>query len=478
MARLTALQLYKYLPGTNCGKCEEKTCMGFAVKLVEKEEIPDNCPELKGKKKEDLIKILIPPVRDVLIGSGNDGVMIGGEEVMYRHELRFFNQAALMLDVSDLMSKREIKRRIDFVKEYRIERIGEELRLDGISIRCASNDREKFRGAVGMAAKEFPGPLMLCSFNPEILAYGMQEDGIANRRPLLYAANNENWEDMLELSKKYDAPLAVYSENLDGLGTLVRKVSANAENFHQIVLDPGVEAVGAGLLHTLDKFAALRKSALKNVDELRYPLMASTVCALSNDNFDFFDQSKFFKNKKEQTNASKAYYEAILAGTLMDRFASLLVIHSTELWSILPTLYLRQNIYTDPRVEPAVEAKLYEFGDVNENSPVLLTTNFALTYYAVTGDMETSKIPYYLLVVDSEGLAVLVALAGGKLTASGIKKAIDESGLEKKVTHRKLIIPGVTTALSGAIEDETGWKVLIGPRDSSMLGNFLKEKWA
>lgn len=463
MARLTALQLYKYLPGTNCGKCEEGTCMGFAVKLVEKEQVPDNCPELKGKKKEQLIEILIPPVREVKIGDGKEQISLGGEEVMYRHELRFFNPCALFLDISDTMDESEIEKRVEFVKNFEVERIGEILRMQGISVRCASGDIEKFKGTVKKIYEKFEynGIIMLSSFNPEILRVGC-ETLKGRAKPLLYAANKDNWEEVFSLAKAYDISLVVHSSDVDELGTITR--SMIAQNFHNIILDPGVVARGKGLGDTIDKFAALRKSAVNDIPELRYPLMGVPAVVHASDDGD-------------EDETAKNYYESILSAILMDRYASLLVIHSTEIWSMLPLLYLNLNIYTDPRVEPMVEAKLYEIGDVNENSPVLLSTNYALTYFALTGDLEGMNIPCYILVLDTEGLAVLVAVAAAKLTGKLVKEALAENKVEEKVKHKKLILPGYCSSITGQIEDETGWEVMLGPQDSSMLGKFLRENW-
>jgi len=460
MARLTALQLYKYLPGTNCGECEEGTCMGFAVKLVDKEEVPGNCTQLTGKKKENLIKILIPPVREVVLGAGDEKISVGGEEVMYRHELRFFNPCALFLDISDTMDDSEVARRIEFIKNFEVERIGQVLRMHGVSVRCASGDAGTFKKIVKKISEKFQGIIMLASFNPEILRVGCEV--LKSRKPLLYAANNKNWKEVLSLAREHETALVVHSRDMDDMGTITRKISA--QNFHNIILDPGVDARGSGLGDTVNKFAAIRKSAIKNVPELRYPLMAvpAVVYASCEDGED---------------DAAKNYYESILSSCLMDRFASLLVIHSTETWSLLPLLYLNLNIYTDPRVEPMVEAKVYEIGTPDENSPVLISTNYALTYFALTGDLEGTNISCYILVVDTEGLAVLVAVAAAKLTGKLIKDAIVESKLEEKVKHKTLILPGYCSSITGQIEDDTGWKVMLGPQDSSMLGKFLREHW-
>lgn len=459
MARLTALQLYKYLPAKNCGKCDESTCMAFAIQLLERKKKVFDCPELTGKELKRLVDAITPPVRDVEIGAGENAITIGGEEVMYRHELRFFNPTPFFIDVSDLMDDKEVDERVSLVKKFEIERIGSKLRLQGIAVRCASNDPEKFRETVKRVKNGFSGALVLCSFNPEILEAGVEV--VKDRKPLLYAANGDNWERVLRIAQRYNTPLAVYSNDLDELGTITRRMSAM--EFNNVVLDPGIETGNPGLARSLNRLVMLRKSAINGVKELGYPIMCSTATV--------------WMDPGEKDRMKSAYKESTIAGILLDRFVSLLILHSADIWSLLPLVTLRQNIYTDPRVEPAVEAKLYEIGTPDENSPVFITTNFALTYFSVSSDLESAKVSCYLLVIDTEGLAVTVSVAAEKITASGVKKAIKESNLEKRVKHHKLIFPGVTARLKGELEDASNWEVIIGPQDSSQIPDFLKNNW-
>ena len=162
---------------------------------------------------------------------------------------------------------------------------------------------------------------------------------------------------------------------------------------------------------------------------------------------------------------------------LMDRYASLLILHSIEPWSILPLLTLRQCIYTDPRTETQIKEGLYTTGKPDEKSPVLITTNFSLTYFTVSGDVKKYDIDAYILVINTKGFAVDTAVATGDLSAPKIKEALTEFEVAEKVKHKKIIIPLFASHLRGAIEDETGWEVLVGPRDSSGIQKFLQEKW-
>ena len=169
--------------------------------------------------------------------------------------------------------------------------------------------------------------------------------------------------------------------------------------------------------------------------------------------------------------------EAMLSAALVTKYADAIVVHGISGWALLPQVILRSNIYTDPRKPVSVEAGLMTMGEPNENSPVLLTTNFALTYYTVASDIESAKVDSYLLVVDSEGMSVESAVAGRKLTADNISEALDSFKVGEKVKHRNLIIPGRAARLSGEIQETSGWSVSVGPMDSSGIAKYVEDKW-
>jgi acetyl-CoA decarbonylase/synthase complex subunit gamma len=230
-----------------------------------------------------------------------------------------------------------------------------------------------------------------------------------------------------------------------------------------LVLDPGTFP-SDGLADMLNNFTMIRRAACEKGEELcGFPLIGVPMVT--------------WTERGEAVDEIVKWREAYLASMLIVRFADIIIVHSVDGWSLLPNVILRQNIYTDPRKPVAVESGLKSFGTPEENSPVMFTTNFALTYYTVASDIESAKINAYLLVVDTEGTAVDSAVAGRKLTAEKIADAIKASGIENKVKHKKLIIPGKSARLSGEIEELSGWQVLVGPRDSSEIPKFLQEKW-
>jgi acetyl-CoA decarbonylase/synthase complex subunit gamma len=267
---------------------------------------------------------------------------------------------------------------------------------------------------------------------------------------------------MAELALMYGCPLAVFAPgDLKLLKSLANTLIAYGVK--DLVLDPGTFS-GDGVGDTLNNFTMIRMAACRGGDEiLGFPLIGVPMVA--------------WMDRGEAPEEIPKWREACLASLLIVRFADILIVHSVDGWSLLPPVVLRQNIYTDPRKPVAVEPGLKVFGSPDENSPVMFTTNFALTYYTVASDIESAKVNAYLLVVDSEGIAVDSAVAGRKLTAEKVADAIKASGVENKVKHRKLVIPGKAARLSGEIEELSGWQVLVGPRDSSDIPKFLQEKW-
>jgi len=461
---LSPIDVYKLLPRTNCKECGEENCMAFATKVVNREVLIEKCPPLLTKEYEKAYKqlkeMLKPAIKEVVVGVGDRCVKIGGKLVMHRHEFTYFNPTAIAIDVADEMSEDEILDRIKKTESFSFEYIGQTLKLDMVAVRSASSDPEKFKATVKKVAENTSLPLILCSLNPSVLEAGLM--AVLKSRPLLYAATKDNWREMAELALMYSCPLVVLApNNLKLLKSLVKTLLAYG--VEDLVLDPGTFA-SDGLADTLNNFTMIRRAGCKKGDELfGFPLLGVPMVALL--------------ERGEAPGEVVKWREAYVAAMQIVRFADIIIMHNVDGWALLPNVILRQNIYTDPRKPVAVEPGLRVFGSPDENSPVMFTTNFALTYYTVASDIEAGKVNAYLIVVDSEGIAVDSAVAGRKLTSEKVAEAIKASGIESKVKHRKLIIPGKATRLSGEIEELSGWQVLVGPRDSSDIPKFLQEKW-
>lgn len=448
MARPTALQLFKYLKGVDPKKYGFESTMDLAIKLASREKKLSNFPDKLGLNEKiynELNEILTPPVREINLKNYS----VGGEEVVYRHELRFYNETAFFIDISDNYSKEEILRRINFVKNLKIERIGKFLTLQGVALRCESNDKNKFVDFLKIVKENKIDGLnvIICSFNPEIIKAAIEE--LKGDSPVIYGATKENFNEIFPIALKNDLPIVLCGK-IDDVGTMVRK--AETKKFQKLIIDPTLTSIRNFLTQSVN----IRRAAVEKISELRYPTILSTLPVWT-------------ENKIESL-----FNESILTAIALDRFVSMIIFHSTDVPFILPNLYLRLNIYTDPKVSPTVEAKLYALNNPDEYSPVFVTTNFALTYFAVTGDLGR---PAWLIVIDTEGLAVLVSVAGGKFTGDKIAEKIKETKIEEKVKHRALILPGLAAGIAGQTEDSTKWKVFIGPKDSGEINNYIDKIW-
>ncbi len=459
---ISPLDIYKLLPRTNCKKCGEENCMAFATRVVNRELSLESCTPLLeeekyGKNYKTIWEILKPPVKSVAIGEGESAITIGGEFVMYRHEFTYYNPTAIAIDITDETTKEEISKRARQIQDFVYNYIGQDLRLDLVAVRSTSDHPEKFAKTVEEVIKNTRLPMVLCSLNPEVIEAGLKTS--KGKRPLIYAATKDNWLEMAELAFNYNSPLVIYAPN--DL-KLLRSLSKTLLEYgvEDLVLDPGTFS-DDGLGDTINNLTMLRRLSCKMNDELLgFPLIGTPIVAWS-DNEESIDDIK--------------WKEAYLASMLITRYTDVIVMHSLDGWVLLPLVILRENLYTDPRKPVAVDAGLKIFGKPDENSPVMFTTNFALTYYTVASDIE--KIDGYLMVIDSEGISVESAVAGRKLTPDKVKDAIKDTGIEGKVKHKKLIIPRRAARLSGEIEEATGWEVLVGPLDSSSIPAFLNEKW-
>jgi len=460
---LSPIEVYKLLPGTNCKECGETNCMAFAAKLVTREATLQLClPLLEPKYQaafDKLWALLKPPVRAVEVGVGDNKLTLGGEYVVYRHEFTYFNQTAIALDVSDEMPEEEFVSRIKAAQDFEYNYIGMKLKLDMIAVRSTSNDPSTFEDAVKKASETSDLPLMLCALNPTLMEHGLA--AVADRRPLIYAATKGNWKEMADLALMYDCPLVASAPfDLKLLKSLAKTLWEYG--VEDIVLDPGT-LPNDGLTSTLDNFTVLRWAGINEGDEaFGFPLLGTPIAAWA---------------EKAEDPVMNEWNEATLAAALIARYADMLVMHSVNGWSLLPQVILRQNLYTDPRKPVAVDAGVRKLGEPTEVSPVMMTTNFALTYYTVASDIESAKIDCYLVVVDTEGISVESSIAGRKMTADTVADAFKNFKVNDLVKHRKLIIPGRAARISGEIEELTGWTVMVGPLDSSGIPKFLDANW-
>ncbi|NTW05376.1 MAG: acetyl-CoA decarbonylase/synthase complex subunit gamma [Peptococcaceae bacterium] len=441
---LTGLEIFKQLPKTNCKDCGQPTCLAFAMSLASGKASLDLCPHVSDAAKEALDSASAPPITLVKIGSGDKAVAVGNETVLYRHDKRFENMTAIAVSLSDEMSSEEIINRAGQINKLVFDRVGQMHSISMVAVKNSSGDSGKFLAAVKTVAENTDFPLLLNSENPESIEKALEL--VAAKKPVICGANSENVEAMTNLAKKYDVPMVVRGEDLDQLASLVEKVVSMG--FKQIIIDSGSREVN----QVLSEQTQMRRQALKKFRPFGYPTIA-------------------FASNQDPIQA------VLDAGVYISKYAAIVVIESSDPADILPLITLRLNIYTDPQKPIAVESKVYEIGNVDESSPVYITTNFSLTYFCLAGDVESSRVPGYILPVDTDGISVMTGWAAGKFTPEKITEMLQESGISDKVSHRKVIIPGGVAVLSGKLQELSGWEVMVGPRESAGIPTFLKQRW-
>lgn len=434
--------VYNLLPKKNCGECKVATCMAFALKLIEGEAEFEECPYLTEEQKIKLSSLISPPIKTVSFGKKK--LIVGGEKVLFRHELRFFHPTVLSINISDSLNEEAIKEKAFYIKNFMIERAGEKFSIDSITITSDSGSCEKFKKTVKLVMDISDLPLILYSLNPKVIQAGLEE--AVDNKPILCSAKPDTLEKFIEFSKRYSCPLTLESSDLNELKNMAGKTEGL-----EVLLNPYDSSIKPFKL--LSNIITIRRCGIElKMKEFSHPILTAL-------NF----------------IAKEAWIEPFLASMLILRYANIVILNSTAIEALLPIFILRQSVYSNPRVPAAVSPGLYEVGKPNKNSPVILTTNYALTYYLVTGDLENAGVNCYILILDSQGMSVLNALAGGLLSPEAIKKLIQDSKIEEKVAHRKLIIPGGIAKLKWEIEEALGWEIIVGPEESSELPAFLKK---
>ena len=443
---LTGIEIFKKLPKTNCGECGVPTCLAFAMKLAAGQAELSACPYVSEEAKAALEEASAPPIRPVVIGTGDKALKIGGETVMFRHEKRFVNPTGIAVLVTDKMNEAEVDKRLKKLNELKFERVGLILQADLVAVKGESGDPAQFETLVKKVKEKLDGKgMVLMSEDPKVLSAGAK--ACADRKPLLYAATKANADAMAGLAKEISAPLAVKGNSLDELAELTTKLTA--AGLKDLVLDSGARTPKK-LLE--DQIIMRRAALVKKFRPLGFPTI-TFPCEMTD-------------------NPMK---EAVLASMLVAKYGGIVVLSDLEGHSLFPLLLERMNIYTDPQRPMATTEGIYEIGGPGENSPVLITSNFSLTYFIVSGEIEGSRIPSWLLVKDTEGLSVMTAWAAGKFGADVIAPFVKKCGIADKVKHRKLIIPGYAAVISGELEEELpDWQVLIGPREAGHIPAYLR----
>ena len=443
---LTGIQIFKMLPKTNCGECGVPTCLAFAMNLASGKAELDACPYVSDEAREKLDEASAPPIKPVAIGAGTRAFKTGGETVMFRHEKTFYNPTGLAALIASDTDPAEMDKRLKEWNALQYERVGVNLRPELVALKDGNGDGAAFAAAAEKIAKESEFGLVLISDKVDVMKAGV--DACAFKKPLLYAATADNADDMGSLAKESGLPLAIKADNLDDLIALSDKLTGMG--LKDLVLDSGAREIK----QLFQDQVVIRRAALKAGNRaLGFPTI-TFPCDM----------------------ASNLDAETVIASMLIAKYAGIAVLSDFKAENIFPLLIERLNIFTDPQRPMTVTEGIYEIGAPDENSPVLITTNFSLTYFIVSGEIEGSRVPSWLLIKDTEGLSVMTAWAAGKFAGDDVGMFVKKSGIADRVSHKKVIIPGYAASISGEMEEELpDWEVLIGPRDASLIPKFLKD---
>lgn len=439
-------EIVKMLPGRKpCKDCGFPTCFAFAMKLASGGATVDKCPYLSEEVKTKLVDLLAPPIKLVTVGTGERIVKVGNEEVIYRHEKTFAHSPGIALMISDRESDVDVAEKIRKLRELRFPWVGVNLMANLLALHFASGDKNRFLALVKKVHDSTDVGLVLMSDALDVLFAA--RDICADRRPLLYPITKDNIDEAIPQIKEKVTPIAVRGSSIEELIPLtIRLKEAGIE---ELVLDPGSK----NLREALRDQTFIRRAALKQgFRPLGYPSIAFP-CFMAKDELK----------------------EMLVGSVFVNKWASIIVFSDFDQYSLLPLLVQRLNIYTDPRFPMAVEEKYYEVGEPDESSPVLVTSNWALTYFLVSSAVEATKVSAYICVKDAEGLGVLTAWAAGKFSGDSVGAFIKKCGIENKVKHRKLVIPGKVARIKGELEDALNlkWEVIIGPREATGIAAFL-----
>jgi acetyl-CoA decarbonylase/synthase, CODH/ACS complex subunit gamma len=444
---LTGIQIFKLLPKTNCKECGVPTCLAFAMNLASGKAELDSCPYVSDEARVQLAEASAPPIRPVAIGKGVRAATVGGETVQYRHEKTFYNQTLLAATVASDMAEADLKTKLKAWNAFQYERVGLNLRPELVALKDVNGDRDAFANAAKKIAETSEFNLVLMTEDPGVMKAAVDVCGF--KRPLMYAATAGNVDQLGALAKEKNLPLAIRADSVEGLLPLIEKLTQMGVK--DIVLDPGSREIKQAHKDQV----AIRRAALKDLNRaVGFPTIT-------------------FPSEM----ASNLDMETLIAGTFIAKYGGIVVLSDFAGESLFPLLLQRLNIYTDPQRPMTVTEGIYEINNPNENSPVLVTTNFALTYFIVSGEIEGSRVPSWLLIKDSEGLSVMTAWAAGKFAGDDVGVFVKKSGIADKVKHQELIIPGYAAAIAGDVEEELpGWTITVGPREAAHIPGFLKAK--
>jgi acetyl-CoA decarbonylase/synthase complex subunit gamma len=446
MAKLTGIQIQKLLPKTNCKECGSNTCLAFAMKLAAGKAELSECPYASDEAKSVLGAASEPPVKGVSFGSDRS-VKAGEETCLYRHEKTFVNQTIFAVNINDADQLDVIEKKISDIAGYELIRVGECLKVEMIAITNNSKNAAKFISIAEKCWQQTKRPLILWS--DDINALKSAAVSVKGSHSLIGPATPENAEQLAVIAKENEHALVVSSPDLDSIVVITGKLKESG--FNDIVLQFKTESFA----ESFQTNTIARKLALRNGYK---PLGYASLTFISATNV---------------MGISAAAINEII------KYGGICVFPDFNKAQLAGLMALRQNIFTDPQKPIQVEPKVYAIGEPGKDSPVFVTTNFSLTYFIVSGEIENSGLNAWLVIPECEGMSVLTAWAAGKFSGATIGKFCKEIKLDELVNTREIVIPGYVAQISGELEENMpGWKVIVGTQEASDIEGFVKAKFA
>ncbi|TLN17046.1 acetyl-CoA decarbonylase/synthase complex subunit gamma [bacterium] len=441
---LSGIQIYKLLPQTNCKDCGDPTCLAFAMKLAAGKAELSQCPHVSSEAKDKLAEASAPPIRVVELGEGGTAFKVGGETVKYRHEKTFVNPTGLLVFLSNATDAAKVDAELKNLNEVKFERVGYTLAANGAYLRDAKGDKDSFLALVGKVAAATQKAIIVDSASADTL-----KAAAAALKGRKFAVSGAGIDDLIAISKETGCTVVAKGADMNAVADMGAKLVA--ADVKSAIIDPSWSNLRAALTDNI----AVRRAALdKKQREVGFPTIAF-ACGMTDD----------------------FYTEFAYANMLLAKYSGIVVVSTLDPAAILPTTVNRLNIFTDPQRPMTMDQGIYTFSNPGPDSPVIITTNFALTYFVVSAEIEASRVPTWLLIMDTEGMSVLTAWSAGKFVADAMAPFVKKSGITEKVGHKKIIIPGYVAQLSGEFQEELGegWQVIIGTREAADLPKFLKE---
>ena len=440
---LKGLDIFKLSPKKNCKECGSPTCMAFCMKVAQGAVALDKCPYFSEEAKAKLSEATAPPMKTITVG--ND-IKLGGETVLFRHEKTLVNRNRFAVPVCTCMDEAAADQKLADIQKVDYERIGEREYIEFVMVRCEKDSADKWEDLVKKAAATGRTLILNCTC-PECAkkALAICKDG----KPILNGATPENYEEMSAIATEAGVTLGVHADSLSELHDLIAKLEA-AGNKNLII-----DVTGKTVKETFANTVLVRRTALKDGDRtFGYPSIVDLA----------------------KLAASDEHLETALAAVFTLKYGSIIVMERLGYAEALPLYGLRQNVFTDPQKPMKVAPGIYPMNGATPDDPCMLTVDFALTYFLVSGEIERSNVPVNLLITDASGMSVLTAWAAGKFSSSSIKKFFDEFELDKKINNRTLVIPGKVAVMKGEIQDKLpDWNVVVGTREAVEIVKFLKD---